>query len=73
MEISNRISWLQDVKGLSDIDLASLSGLSLPTIINAKSGKNITMKNAIAIAKALNEAFSSVWGVNEMTQEEDAA
>jgi len=50
-----------DQKGISDDQICELTGLSRPTLYNARNGKNVTLETMKLIANALSEPVSRIW------------
>lgn len=77
MNIHAQIDQIMKEKGLSDADLAELTGLPRMTIGNARRGKNILLANAFRISKALGKPLDQIWAIkkpeSEVSEEEEVA
>ena len=65
MSIRNKLGEIMDAKGVSDPELAFMTGLNRMTIYKSRLGGNVTIKNAKAIAKALGESVDAIWPEDE--------
>jgi DNA-binding Xre family transcriptional regulator len=74
MELEVKIDEIMEAKGITLDQLVERTGLPRMTIYNARKGLNVTLKNAMRIADALESKLEDVWGIasSELKDDESA-
>jgi transcriptional regulator with XRE-family HTH domain len=71
MVILSKIDQIMTARGITNTQLAEMTGLSGMMIGNTRRGKNITLRSAFLISQALGEPLDMIWSIRQVEDEKD--